>query len=161
MLSSRVGGVFSYQRVIQKLPLEVFHKKRCCWKFRKIHTKTPVAMSLAWNFFKKESLAQVFSCEFCEIFKNIFFTEHLRVTASGNSIVHVQLSLFIILIVDSSLPFLFVDKNLKWIIRYAVKHTDLVTLLLRHDYLIMNCYCFLLLQSKRIFLSVLTPHSKF
>ena len=24
---------------------------------------------------------QVFSCEFCEISKNIFFTEHLRVTA--------------------------------------------------------------------------------
>ena len=24
----------------------------------------------------------MFSCEFCEIFKNTFFTEHLRVTAS-------------------------------------------------------------------------------
>ena len=28
------------------------------------------------------SLAQVFSSEFCEISKNIFFTEHLRTTAS-------------------------------------------------------------------------------
>ena len=28
------------------------------------------------NFIKKESLAQVFSCEFCEISKNTFFTEH-------------------------------------------------------------------------------------
>ena len=27
---------------------------------------------------KKEALAQVFSCEFCEISKNTFFTEHLR-----------------------------------------------------------------------------------
>ena len=27
----------------------------------------------AWNFIKKETLAQVFSCEFCEIFKNAFF----------------------------------------------------------------------------------------
>ena len=36
----------------------------------------------ACNFIKKESLAQVFSCEFCEFFKNTFFTEHLRVTAS-------------------------------------------------------------------------------
>ena len=27
-------------------------------------------------------LAQVFSCEFCEIFKNTFFTEHLRTSAS-------------------------------------------------------------------------------
>ena len=30
------------------------------------------------NFIKKESLAQVFSCEFCEISKNCFFKEHLR-----------------------------------------------------------------------------------
>ena len=29
-----------------------------------------------------ESLAQVLSCEFCEFFKNIFFTEHLWATAS-------------------------------------------------------------------------------
>ena len=34
------------------------------------------------NKVKKETLAQVFSCEFCEIFKNAFFTEHLRATAS-------------------------------------------------------------------------------
>ena len=26
---------------------------------------------------KKETLAQVFSCDFCEIYKNTFFTEHL------------------------------------------------------------------------------------
>ena len=32
--------------------------------------------------FKKETLAQVFSCKFCEISKNTFFTEHLWVTAS-------------------------------------------------------------------------------
>ena len=31
---------------------------------------------------KKEALAQVFSCEFCEIFKNTFFTEHFRETAT-------------------------------------------------------------------------------
>ena len=29
------------------------------------------------NFIKKETLAQVFSCDFCEIFKKTFFTEHL------------------------------------------------------------------------------------
>ena len=34
------------------------------------------------NFIKKETLAHVFSCEFCEIFKNTFFTEYLRTTAS-------------------------------------------------------------------------------
>ena len=34
------------------------------------------------NFIKKETLAQLFSCEFCEISKNILFTEHLWTTAS-------------------------------------------------------------------------------
>ena len=34
------------------------------------------------NFIKKETLAQVFSCEFCEISKNTFFTEPLWATAS-------------------------------------------------------------------------------
>ena len=33
-------------------------------------------------FFKKETLAQVFSCEFSEISKNTFFTEHLWTIAS-------------------------------------------------------------------------------
>ena len=32
---------------------------------------------------KKETLAQVFSCEFCEIFKNIFFYRTPLVAASG------------------------------------------------------------------------------
>ena len=31
----------------------------------------------ACNFIKKETLAQVFSCEFCEISRNTFPTEHL------------------------------------------------------------------------------------
>ena len=39
----------------------------------------------ACNFIKKETLAQVFSCEFCEISKNTFFIEHLRETASEHS----------------------------------------------------------------------------
>ena len=34
------------------------------------------------NFIKKETLAQVFSCEFCEISKKTLFTEHLRESAS-------------------------------------------------------------------------------
>ena len=32
----------------------------------------------ACNFIERETLAQVFCCEFCEIFKNTFLTEHLR-----------------------------------------------------------------------------------
>ena len=123
----------------QKQPLEMFCKKRCSWKFRKIHRNTcarsPFLIKLhrtdvrhkykktlystsirnshqrcsvkkgviryftefkgkhlsqslffntvagAYNCIKKETLAQVFSCEFCEIFKNTFCTEHLRTTA--------------------------------------------------------------------------------
>ena len=34
------------------------------------------------SFIKKEKLALIFSCEFRETFKNTFFTEHLRGTAS-------------------------------------------------------------------------------
>ena len=34
--------------------------------------------AMACNFIKKETLPQVFSCEFCEICKNAFLKEHLR-----------------------------------------------------------------------------------
>ena len=37
---------------------------------------------MACNFIKKETLALVFSCEFCEITKNTSSTEHLRKSAS-------------------------------------------------------------------------------
>ena len=33
----------------------------------------------ACNFIEKEASAQVFSCEFCEISKNTFFTENVQV----------------------------------------------------------------------------------
>ena len=73
---------------MQQLP-EVFCKKRCSWKFRKIHKKTPVPATLL-----KKGLTQVFSCEFCEISQNNFFTEHLWKTAFGyvfsNSSAHLQ-----------------------------------------------------------------------
>ena len=39
--------------------------------------------SEAYNFINKETLAQVFSCEFCEISKNTYFTEHLWMAASA------------------------------------------------------------------------------
>ena len=38
-------------------------------------------MPKACNFIKKE---KVLSCAFCEIFKNTFFTDHLRTTALVN-----------------------------------------------------------------------------
>ena len=36
------------------------------------------------SFIKKETLAQVFSCEFCEISKNTFHIEHLQTSASAS-----------------------------------------------------------------------------
>ena len=38
--------------------------------------------SKAFNFIKKETPTQVFPCEFCEISKEIYFTEDLQTTAS-------------------------------------------------------------------------------
>ena len=35
------------------------------------------------NFIEKETLAQVFSLEFCDIYKKTFFTEHFWATASA------------------------------------------------------------------------------
>ena len=37
----------------------------------------------ACNFVKKETLAQVFSCAFCEIYRNTFYYRTLLVAASG------------------------------------------------------------------------------
>ena len=59
-------------------------QERCSQKFRKIHRKAPVSefhfnkVTVACNFIKKDILAQVFSCKFCEISKNTFLTERLR-----------------------------------------------------------------------------------
>ena len=39
-------------------------------------------LAQANNFIKLETLAQVFSCEFCEISKDTFFKEHVWATAS-------------------------------------------------------------------------------
>ena len=38
------------------------------------------------NFIKRETVALVVFCEFCEIFENNFLTEHLCATASDQSI---------------------------------------------------------------------------
>ena len=48
------------------------------WKIYSSLSEVPQAC----NFVKKEILAKVFFCEFCEISKNTFFTEHVLATAS-------------------------------------------------------------------------------
>ena len=58
-----------------------YSKKSILKNFTKFRGKqTPVTESLYLN---KETLAQLFSCKFCEILKNIFFIEHVRTTVSG------------------------------------------------------------------------------
>ena len=58
--------------------------QRCSGKkvFLKIPQNSQETRPQTSNFIKKETLTQVFSCEFCQISKNTFFTEHLRATSS-------------------------------------------------------------------------------
>ena len=67
--------------VCKKQSSGVFCKKGVLRNFAKIHRKIPVPQ--ACNFIKKETQAQVFSCEFCKIFKNTFLYRTLLVAASG------------------------------------------------------------------------------
>ena len=51
----------------------IFTGKHLCWSlFNK------VAGWEACNFFEKETPTHVSSCEYCKVFKNSFFTEHLQ-----------------------------------------------------------------------------------
>ena len=45
-------------------------------------------LTLICSFIKNKSLAQVFSCEFCDICKSPFFAEHHRTTASYYSCIN-------------------------------------------------------------------------
>ena len=65
--------------------------QRCSLKnvFLEISQKSQENTSVRVSFLIKlkalgveETLAQVFSCEFCKISNNTFFTEHLRATTS-------------------------------------------------------------------------------
>ena len=60
-----------HTHILQKQPPDVLQK------FRKLTEK-----HLYQSFFFKSCRRQVFSREFCEIFKNTFFTGHFRTTAS-------------------------------------------------------------------------------
>ena len=86
------GGVFEESSLVMlyKKAAIFFYKKGTFKNFTKF-TGKHLFQSLVFNkvaglrsatLLKKETLAQVFSCEFCEIFKNTFFTEHIWTTAS-------------------------------------------------------------------------------
>ena len=71
-------------RLIPATLLKVALPHACFPRF--IHCTNGTELHKACNFIKKETLAQVFSCEFYEISKNTFFTEHPSATASKNYI---------------------------------------------------------------------------
>ena len=72
-----------------------FHRystqNRCFWIIHKIHSKKPLLQSVftqaavlgVWSFINK-TLTQVLSCEIYKLFKNNYFEEHLRASASKN-----------------------------------------------------------------------------
>ena len=53
-----------------------FTGKHLCWE-----SLFKISYRHAYNFIKKETLAQLFFWKFCKIFRNTFLTEHLQVTA--------------------------------------------------------------------------------
>ena len=70
--------LFLPEAVVRRCSIEISILKNFT-KFTGKH----LCQSLFFNqVVKKETLAQVFSCEFCEIFKKKVFTENLRTTAS-------------------------------------------------------------------------------
>ena len=71
----------------RKLRVEILCDQfsRCRGSHRRWSARKAV-LRKACSVIKKESLAQVFSCEFCKISKNTFSTEHLRTTAFQNEI---------------------------------------------------------------------------
>ena len=63
-------------------------KKRVIRNFTKFTENTCIGVSFyaeACNFIKKETLAQVFSFEFCDIFKNTYFTGSPGVWATASA----------------------------------------------------------------------------
>ena len=118
---------------------------------------------------KKETLTQVFSCDFCEIFKNTVFMEHLRMTASDKSFIiildfrccysdcifflrHIfKVSLKFLTFFKSSRPDVFCEKGvLKHYAKFKGKHLCLSLLFnkvsgLRHNTIFLEHLWWLLL----------------
>ena len=72
-------------RIFRSSRSQMFSKIGVLQKLCRIHKKAPVPVLHSChlcNFVKKQTLTQIFSSEFCEIFLNNFFTEHLWTTAS-------------------------------------------------------------------------------
>ena len=61
----------------------VLNTRKSSWNYLEVSSYCrPQAFAGLSLSCRPKTLAQVFSCEFCEISKNTFFTEHLWTTAS-------------------------------------------------------------------------------
>ena len=69
-----------YKKAIFKIPA-IFIGKHLCWSLSLIKSQTFRPASLL-----KETPTQVFSCEYCKIFKNTCFEQHLRMAAPAQSL---------------------------------------------------------------------------
>ena len=81
---------------------EMFYKLGVLERFAKFTGRHLCQLS-AYNFIKKETLAQVFSCKFCETFKNTLFIEHLWTIAS-RALLEVMMTFF-----SQTLSFFFIQ----------------------------------------------------
>ena len=98
----------TWTNTLQRQPPEMFYKKGALRNFTKFTLKHQ-CQSLFFNKvaglgpanLSKKRLVQVLSCEFSEISKNTFSTEHLRETASDIKFIYtenvVRLVLFVVL----------------------------------------------------------------
>ena len=68
------------KKAVLKIPL-YSQEKHICWSLFLIKLQV-----FSLQLYLKETSTQVFSCEYCVIFKNTYFKEHLRMAASGLSI---------------------------------------------------------------------------
>ena len=71
LYSSTFSFKYNVKQRLLKQPPEVFYKKAALKTFAVFTGKLK-----ACNFIKNSVFPQVFSCEYCEIFKNTYFEEH-------------------------------------------------------------------------------------
>ena len=65
-------------QILQKQPFTDAVQTMCCWSFCKIRRKRPVPEP------KKTTPLQVLPCEFCNVFKNPYFTRYFQAFTSNH-----------------------------------------------------------------------------
>ena len=129
----------SHQRCsVKKGVLRNFAKctgKHLCQRlfFNKVTGLSPLLTGLS-NFIKKEALAQVFSCEFCEIFKNTYFYRTPLVAASDhfhktdNYLFKSKgTALEILIILDFKFATCNLFENKRWFVKIFWTNTEILT----------------------------------